>query len=292
MLIGVLHMKLREMSRKHNIEKARRMLKQAKEKGAKLAILPSLFPIGNTLEIYDNDKKLRSIIKNLAEKIPGSATDVLVNLALDSEMHLISGPLLEQAGPKVFLTTLIISPQGEIIGKYRKIFTSEKDARLGISAGKEPVYMTLDKKYGILAEDDIFSPEINRIILLGDAQLIIGTMKAFAKNQDLVKHFVITRTVENDLPYIIAGEVIENENGDIIGYSPTVVSSPDTLIYKDMEEDEGVILVDSNILRQYTTTKSYNMNNLETIINGFCRSYRKLRPTKKVASSKEEEEEE
>jgi predicted amidohydrolase len=78
MLIALVHLRLKELSRKHNLEKAKKLIRQAKDKGAKLVILPSLFPSGNMFEIYDNDKKLRSFIKNLAEKIPGNNTDTLI----------------------------------------------------------------------------------------------------------------------------------------------------------------------------------------------------------------------
>ncbi len=291
LLIGLIHLRLKELSRKHNLEKAKRLIKQAKEKGAKLVILPSLFPSGNIFEIYDNDKKLRSYIKNLAEKIPGNNTDMLINLAMDGEVHLIVGPILEQAGPKIFLTSLIISPQGEIIGKYRKSVLSEKDIRLGISSGKEPVNVVLDKKYGIIAEDDILSPEISRLLALGRAEIVIGTMKALdTKKQQIVKHLAIARAIENDIPYLIVGESIENEEGEIIGYSPTFVTSPNNLIVKEAEEDDTVVLVESSVLTP--TLKQLSITYLEPIINNLCKGVKKIRGDVKRRSTSATEEEE
>ena len=294
MLIALLHLRLREMAKKYNIEKAKKLIKTAKEKGAKLVILPSLFPVGNVFEIYENDKKTRSIIRNLAEKIPGNTTDTLIHLSMEGEVHLIVGPILEQAGPKIFLTTLIISPQGEILGKYRKIITSAKDTRLGISPGKEPVYMTLDKKYGIISEDDIFSPEINRLLALGNAAAIIGTVKAYPRNgYDIIKYMTIARTLENGIPYIIVGETIEDENGEIIGSSPTFVTSVNSLIYKQAEEDDTVVYVESTVLTQEAGKERIGwINNIENIIQGFCKNIKKLAITeerKKTESQKEEE---
>lgn len=57
MLISLTHLKLKEMAKKHNIEKAKKLVKTAKERGAKLVVLPSLFPVGNGFEVYDNEKK-------------------------------------------------------------------------------------------------------------------------------------------------------------------------------------------------------------------------------------------
>ncbi len=268
---------MKEMSRKHNIEKAKKLIKTSKERGAKVVVLPSLFPVGNSFELYNNEKKMRSMVKNLAEKIPGSSTDILVKLAMEGEIHLIAGPLLEQAGPKIFLTTLVISPDGEIIGKYRKIVVSEKDIRLGISGGKEPIYVVLDNKYGIISEDDLMSPEISRILSLGGSQAVIGTMRAFNKKQEIVKHLAISRTIENSISYLITGEMIENEEGEIIGSSPTFITTPESLIYKEAEEEDSMILVESSIITQNKENVFSRLSNMETIINGLCKSIKKNR---------------
>jgi predicted amidohydrolase len=268
---------MKEMSRKHNIEKAKKLIKTSKERGAKVVVLPSLFPVGNSFELYNNEKKMRSMVKNLAEKIPGSSTDILVKLAMEGEIHLIAGPLLEQAGPKIFLTTLVISPDGEIIGKYRKIVVSEKDIRLGISGGKEPIYVVLDNKYGIISEDDLMSPEISRILSLGGSQAVIGTMRAFNKKQEIVKHLAISRTIENGISYLITGEMIENEEGEIIGSSPTFITTPESLIYKEAEEEDSMILVESSIITQNKENVFSRLSNMETIINGLCKSIKKNR---------------
>lgn len=298
MLIGLLHLKLKEASKKTNVEKAKKLIKEAKERGAKLVILPSLFPVGNIFEIYENDKKSKSIIRNLSEKIPGTITDTLINLATEGEIHLVAGPILEQAGPKVFLTTLIISPQGEIIGKYRKVIISEKDVRLGISSGKEPVFMSLDKRYGILAEDDIFSPEINRVLALGNASAIIGSIKAYARSPDIVKYVAIARTLENGIPYILVGEVIEDENGEVIGSSPTFVTSTNSLIYKQAEDEDTVLYVETTVLMQESSKERIGkINNIETILQGLCKNIKKMKAMerKKInqedSHEKEEEEE-
>jgi predicted amidohydrolase len=298
MLIGLLHLKLKEASKKANVEKAKKLIKEAKERGAKLVILPSLFPVGNIFEIYENDKKSKSIIRNLSEKIPGTITDTLINLATEGEIHLVAGPILEQAGPKVFLTTLIISPQGEIIGKYRKVIISEKDVRLGISSGKEPVFMSLDKRYGILAEDDIYSPEINRVLALGNVSAIIGSIKAYARSPDIVKYVAIARTLENGIPYILVGEVIEDENGEIIGSSPTFVTSTNSLIYKQAEDEDTVLYVETTVLMQESSKERIGkINNIETILQGLCKNIKKMKAMerKKINQEdrheKEEEEE-
>ncbi|MEM0168166.1 MAG: carbon-nitrogen hydrolase family protein, partial [Metallosphaera sp.] len=266
MLISLTHLKLKEMSKKHNVEKAKKLVKTAKERGAKLVILPSLFPVGNGFEVYDNEKKMRSMVRNLAEKIPGNTSEIVIKLAMDGQVHVIAGPLLEQAGPKVFLTTLVISPDGEIIGKYRKVASSEKDIRLGISNGKEPMHVLLDRKYGLIAEDDLMSPEINRLLYFAGSQAVIGTMKAYGKRQDFIKYVAIARTVENEMPYLMNGEIIESEDGDIVGYSPTFITTPDSLIYKEANEEDTILLVESSMISASHDNLVARANDLESIL--------------------------
>ncbi|EZQ03119.1 MULTISPECIES: carbon-nitrogen hydrolase family protein [Acidianus] len=277
MLISLTYIKLKEMYRKHNIEKAKKLIKMAKDKGAKLVVLPSLFPVGNTFEVYNNEKKMRSVVKNLAEKIPGNSTDALVKLAMEGEVYLIAGPLLEQAGPKIFLTTLIISPDGEIIGKYRKILMSEKDIRIGIAGGKEPLYVVLDKKYGVISEDDLLSPEISRILAFEGSQTIISTVRPTSKRQDIVKHIAITRAIENNISYLVNGELVENEDGEIIGYSPTFIATSESLIYKEAEEEDSILLVESTTITQNKENIISRLAGVEGIIGGLCKSIKKNR---------------
>ncbi|BBD71956.1 nitrilase [Sulfodiicoccus acidiphilus] len=269
------------MVRKHNLEKARKLLKISKEKGAKLVVLPSMFPVGSTLDPQGvNDRRTRNMVKNLAERIPGSLTDSLVDLAMEGQIHLIAGPILEQAGPKIFLTMLFISPQGEIIGKYRKIYPSERDVTLGISPGREPINMVLDKKYGIIAEDDLFSPEINRILTLGGSQLmIVTTRNGPVTRSEIVKHVAITRSIENGVPYLVVGGVIEDDQGDVVAFSPTFVSTPDAQVYKEIAGyEDGVITVESTMLTQSRESKS-GYPSVENTVSILCKSFKKMNST-------------
>ncbi len=269
---------MRSMLRKHNLEKARKLLKLSKEKGARLIVLPSLFPVANNLMPHgSNERRMRNTVKNLAEKIPGSVTDSLVDLAMEGGIHIVVGPILEQAGPKIFLTTLFISPQGEIIGKYRKIYPSELDVSLGISPGREPINMVLDKKYGIIAEDDLLSPEINRILTLGGSQLMIVTTRSTPIGRsEIVKHVAITRALENSVPYLVVGGVIEDENGDIVAFSPTFISTPETQIYREVSSyDDGVITVESTILAQPKENR-LTYPSIDSAVTLLCKSFKKM----------------
>ncbi len=292
MLIGLIHMRLKELMRKQNIENAKKLLKVARDKGVKLAILPSLFPVGNMIEIYDNTKRLKGILRNLSEKIPGDMTETYVELATEAQIYLIAGSLIEQAGPKLFITTLIVTPQGEILGKYRKMIVSERERSLGISAGKEPTFVTLDHKYGLLTEDDVFVPEVSRILKFRGVSAILGILKPYHMPAEVLKSVSIARSLEEEVPLILVGQDVEDKEGNLMGSSPSMVVLPDGSIYKESEEPNSVITVETSVLIQ-ESNKVPRLIDLfsDDMVIRLCKGIRKVEESKEKKKREEKEEE-
>ncbi len=139
------------------------------------------------------------------------------------------------------------------------------------------MHVVLDRKYGLIAEDDLMSPEINRLLYFGGSQAVIGTMKAYGKRQESIKHLAITRTLENDTSYLVNGEIIENEEGEIIGYSPTFITTPDSLIYKEANEEDSIVLVESSMIATPHDNMIAKAGYLESIITGLCKSIKRVK---------------
>jgi formamidase len=58
-----------------------------------------------------------------AVAIPGPLTDTLSGIASDSGLWLIPGSVYERAGDgRIHNTTVVLSPQGELVARYRKVF--------------------------------------------------------------------------------------------------------------------------------------------------------------------------
>ena len=60
--------------------------------------------------------------KKLLQPIPGPMSDRLCKLAREQGRWLLPGSMYESVGNAVYNTALVISPEGEIVAKYRKIF--------------------------------------------------------------------------------------------------------------------------------------------------------------------------
>ncbi len=60
-------------------------------------------------------------VKN-AEGVPGPLSDRLCELAKSLNRWLVPGSMYELDGDRLYNTALVISPQGELVRKYRKMF--------------------------------------------------------------------------------------------------------------------------------------------------------------------------
>jgi len=65
---------------------------------------------------------LHGLDPSLKEPVPGPTLDPFVQWARKEKKWLVPGSFFEKEGKKVFNTAVAISPRGEIVAKYRKIF--------------------------------------------------------------------------------------------------------------------------------------------------------------------------
>lgn len=95
---------------KANIARATRMIETAAEKNCSVMVLPECMDLGWA----------DPVACDLAQPIPGSASDILCQSARDSKIHVVAG-LTERADGKIYDAALLISPNGQILAKHRKI---------------------------------------------------------------------------------------------------------------------------------------------------------------------------
>jgi len=112
-------------------------------------------------------------LKNI-DSIPGPLTERLCALARKTRQWLVPGSMWERDGGKIYNTAIVISPQGEIITKYRKMFPwlpYESDT----SAGSEfCVFDVPDAgRFGLCICYDMWFPEVARTLAWMGAEVII-----------------------------------------------------------------------------------------------------------------------
>ncbi len=117
----------------------------------------------------DRDWLLRN-----SEAVPGSLSERLCNLARSLNRWLIPGSMYELDGDKLYNTALVISPHGEIVRKYRKMFPwlPYED---GVTPGDEFCVFDIPDvgRFGLCICYDMWFPEVARSLVWKGAEVIL-----------------------------------------------------------------------------------------------------------------------
>lgn len=233
--IALVHMKLKLLTKKANLEKARRLTREAASRGARIVVLPSFVNTAPFFLYYPMPRN-KVIVRNQAERVPSMTSEYLSMIAAESGVYLVAGPIIERAGPRLFLTTLVISPTGEIVSKYRKLVVNGVDRELGISAGKNPFVLSdasLGRSIGIMAEDDIYYPEVARTLVMLGATALVVTLR-LGEPLERVRLALLARSMENRVPVLAVGGVLETP--DSYFETPTMVVDPNKGVVDEVKE--------------------------------------------------------
>ncbi|MFF4816312.1 carbon-nitrogen hydrolase family protein [Kitasatospora sp. NPDC001309] len=146
-----------------NQRRAERFVAQAVEQGADLVCLPEAYlTSGNILEVAD-----------VSVPIPGPETDRLCELSREHGIHLVAG-LLERGGDgKYYSTSVLTGPQGELLGRYRRVHCHELESRYLAGGSEYPVFDVGFGRIGLLQGYDINFPEAAREYLRRGVDVLV-----------------------------------------------------------------------------------------------------------------------
>jgi predicted amidohydrolase len=116
----------------------------------------------------------RDTWKKNAQSIPGPLTERLCALAVKTGQWLVPGSMYEQDGDKLYNTAIVISPQGKIAARYRKMFPW-----LPYEGGTSPgnAFCTFEIPglgcFGLCICYDMWFPEVTRTLAWMGAEVIL-----------------------------------------------------------------------------------------------------------------------
>ena len=108
--IAMIQMKVEFHEAQKNLAHAGELVKDAASQGAQICVLPECMDLG-----WGTPKAA-----TLAEPIPGKTSDALCKIAKDNQVYLVCG-ISERDNADIYNTALLISDEGIILGKHRKI---------------------------------------------------------------------------------------------------------------------------------------------------------------------------
>ncbi len=135
---------------------------EAAEKDVDLIVLPE------TLTYYGT----KGAYVDVAEPIPGPSTEYFGSLAKQHDLYIVAG-LVERDQHLAYNVAVLIGPNGDVVGKYRKVTLPRGEIEGGITPGSDcPVFETRFGKVGMMVCYDGFFPEVARELTNRGAEVI------------------------------------------------------------------------------------------------------------------------
>ncbi len=242
MLVAAVQYDIDFKSIKHNYQKAEYYIREAYKQGAKLVVLPELWPCGYRL----ND------IEQIAETSRDSAITLLRDLAKELSIFIVGGSICEKKEHNFYNTCININSEGEIVGKYRKVHLYKHgfNEAAYFKAGNEWVFSEFDDiRLGSMICYDIFFPEFARNLSLRGAELLTlpGQWPAIKLNE--WQMFCKVRAIENQC-FLIAANCTDSKKQLPPKLSPgghSIILDQSGHVLAEAGEGEQVILADLDI---------------------------------------------
>jgi omega-amidase len=159
----------------------------------------------------------------LAERVPGHIVSFLAGKAAEFNVHLAFGmPVKEKVESILFDAAVLIGPDGELIGDYRKLHLRGEE-RLAFRPGyRMPVFETDFGALGLMIGWDLAFPEVARSLTLDGADLIAVCGAWEQSHVDEWRAFTVARACENAVYVAAANRVGEEPSYTFCGESMLV----------------------------------------------------------------------
>jgi predicted amidohydrolase len=185
-------------------------VEEAARQKADLVVLPeTITATGNGVSYLD-----------AAHAIPGPATDYFGELARKHGLYLVAG-LVEREKHLIYNVAVLISPDGKLIGKYRKVALPRTEIEAGIMPGDDyPVFETRFGKVGMMVCYDGFFPEVARQLSLHGAEviafLVAGCNPLLAAARACENHVFLVSSTYTDVPAKWMISAIYDREGQVL----------------------------------------------------------------------------
>jgi predicted amidohydrolase len=197
--LATIHHRPGGKSSRENCEEYTPLIAEAAKQKADLVVLGETVPSANV--------KLKP--EELAESVPGPATEFFGQLAKQHRLHIVLS-LYERDKHLIYNTAVLMGPDGALIGKYRKVSLPPGEAAKGIAPGKDyPVFDTSFGKVGMMVCYDGFFPEVARELTKNGAEVIAWPV--WGCNPKLAE----ARACENHV-YVVSSTFMNADSGWMI----------------------------------------------------------------------------
>lgn len=268
--IGVCQLKVGRQ-KDENLRRAKEMIVRAAGRGAKMVALPEMF----------NCPYQASLFPEYAESFPeGPSVKMLSEIARALQIYVVGGSIPERAGERVYNTSFIFGPGGELLGRHRKVHLFDVDLPGGVKVRESStlapgdgvtVVRTEFCSVGVAVCYDVRFPELFRLMALAGAQAIV--VPAAFNLTTGPAHWEITfrvRAVDNQV-YVADASPARDYTAGYVAYGHSLVVDPWGEILAAAGEGEEIIYAEIDLekiekvrrqlpLLQHRRTDLYKLN--------------------------------
>jgi predicted amidohydrolase len=227
-------------NKKINVENAYEKICTSADNGARIVALPEMF----------NCPYLGKYFSDYAEDQDGSTVRMLREVSREKGIYVVGGSIPEMDGGKIYNTSFVTDPDGEIIARHRKAHLFDVDIEDGIrfmesdylSAGDDfTVFDTPYGKAGVCICYDIRFPEIIRAMVLKGAQMVF-VPAVFNMTTGPVHWEILfrSRAVDNQI-YMLGISPSRDYDGVSTAYGHSIIVDPWGKVICEAGEKEEII---------------------------------------------------
>jgi len=223
--VATVQMKPKLGEPEENLEKMSDLVARiAGQQKVDLSVFPELITTGYECGVRFTD---------LAQRVPGVSVNVMSQRAQEFGVHIAFGlPTKEKVESIIFNSIVLIGPDGELIGEYRKVHLKGEE-RMAFRPGFR--FLTFECTFGtvgVLSGYDMAFPEATRSLALEGAELLIVGANWEKPHRDEWRTYVLARAYEN--AFFVAAA---NRVGDDVTYSffgDSMIVGPRGQVYATM----------------------------------------------------------
>lgn len=226
-----------------NIETALRLIDRAAGEGARLIALPEVW------SFLGDDAGSRAA----AEPIPGPTIELLAERARRHDVYIHAGSIQESrpGDPRMYNTTALIDPRGNIIAKYSKIHmfdvvldgVASYQESATVSPGDEIVTADVDGfTVGLTICYDLRFPELYRILALRGAEIIFQPAAfTLTTGKDHWETLIRARAIENTVYMVSPAQVGSYAEGKW-SWGRSMIVNPWGTVLTTAPDEETVVI--------------------------------------------------
>ncbi len=234
---------------KANLGRAAELVARAADAGAELVLLPE-----NFAHFGPEDGK-RALAENIDHAADGPILSAVAEAAARARVHIIAGGMPERAADaaRPYNACVVVSPQGKVVGKYRKVHLFDVDVGDGNSycesasttAGDEPAIVDVAGfSVGLSVCYDLRFPELYRRLAAEGAEvLVVPAAFTLATGKDHWHVLLRARAIESQAYVVAAAQWGVHPRGRRT-YGKSLVADPWGDVIAQCPEGEGIAVAD------------------------------------------------